>query len=141
MYYFNKKLDAVNSQVKLLIEIKTFPLLNNKNLKMNPIKLPNTLVQWKGKDLIPFYGRYDNGSIAIQLMDSDEPYAIITSAHPLVHVTDDEVFIKTWSGHEDIIEPLRKAGIIGNLLKTHDGGYVTYEIYQLLKKPTDLPKR
>ena len=112
------------------------------NFLMNLVKLPNTIVKWKGLDLVPYYGRYSDRSIAICLMDSrNEPYATVTAAYHDIKLNDDEVFIKTWSGLDDIVEPLRKSGIIGDLLRSYKMGYVTYEIYSLLKKPKDLVKK
>lgn len=79
-------------------------------------------------------GRYVDKSIAIRLIDPYTGEAIATPTVCLSAVNekpaDGNVFIKTWSENEGILEGLQKAGIVGDIVRKIEAShYINGAVY------------
>ena len=92
-------------------------------------------VLFRGEDFSIKIANYHSGDNrkAIQLIDSEgEVYMTATSNFPDIEIENDEVFIKTYSGNEGILECLIKNNVIeytGKALRTE---HVDFPICKLL---------
>ena len=111
-------------------------------LKEGKIPVPRMLplqeiVEFRGWSCTLKVGRYANGRIAIQLVDAldGDPVAVATVNVPEEHLEEDEVVIKDYSENEGMLNALRKAGIIGGVMRRVQTGYVMSPVVKLnLKK-------
>lgn len=77
---------------------------------------------------------YPNGRIALQLIDTEDgtPVATASVNLPDVNINDDEIFIKSYSENEGMMDMLLKEGIIGETLATANAGFATATLHKLL---------
>lgn len=77
---------------------------------------------------------YPNGRLALELIDTEDgmPVATATVNLPDVDIKDDEVFIKSYSENEGMMDMLQKEKIIGETLATANVGFTVATLHKLL---------
>jgi hypothetical protein len=69
----------------------------------------------KVRDLRLIRGRYENGNMALQIIEKEDGYEevwCVLTVNPSLRDVPGKVWIKTWSENEDTYEALVKAGYI-----------------------------
>ena len=93
------------------------------------------------------YAIYENGRLAIQLMDAEDhsPVATATVNLPDVDLDGDEVAIKDYSENAGMLDALIEAGVVSKPRRYEatcaaftSSGFVTVPICQWLDKPLNL---
>lgn len=81
------------------------------------------------------FGKYSNGRIAIELVETEtgEPYATASVNLPAYNIGKDEIAIKDHSENEEMVQALMEAGIVSKPVGYVDSGYVRIPICKLLK--------
>jgi hypothetical protein len=71
-------------------------------------------IKFMGIDCNVQAGRYPNGRMALELIESEsgESFLVATVNLPFKSVGPREVFIKTWSENEGVLEALQAAGVL-----------------------------
>lgn len=97
-------------------------------------EIPTIKFEFYGEEveLIPSFGRYGNGRLAITFEDynTGEPFGTATINMPDAHLNDGEFFIKTWSENEQLAEALIKQGWIKSTGRDVVSGYVTVTAFK-----------
>jgi hypothetical protein len=77
--------------------------------------------------------KYNNGRIAIQLIDDCDgaPVATATINVPAEQLAEDEAIIKDYAENEGMVQALMDAGIITNFVRQAKSGYITAPIYKV----------
>lgn len=71
------------------------------------------------------FGRYGDGSVAIQAMNADDGMMEFTATVALDRVPDPgNVFIKNWSENEGVYQALLVTGVIGPVIRRVPSGFV-----------------
>ncbi|AXQ64419.1 hypothetical protein L3Y19_gp050 [Gordonia phage Neville] len=84
------------------------------------------------------FGKYQDGSIALQLFSPEEgPLSTATVCLEGSKPAPGNVFIKDWSENEGTYDGLRKAGIIGESVRSHPAGFaIALECPLLVELPS-----
>ena len=100
-------------------------------------------MKYKGKKVKIEIGCYNNGRVAISLVDEKkgEDYAVCTVNVPEISlISEQNVLIKSYSENNGMSGWLMENGIIGPVLREHRAGWVTVTEHQLLKTSTIVDK-
>lgn len=89
-----------------------------------------------GRQMLLDQGNYKKGEIAIQLVSIDdcgfpEPWGVLTTNIPGVHLDRDEILVKTWGENEQFRSPLLASGFFEDTGRRIPTGYVMAEVWQL----------
>lgn len=77
-------------------------------------------------------GYYENGNTAIQLLDKEDYGLIATATMNLGDkLPENQAYIKDYSENEGMLEALKKAGIINNIIGYKSSGYITAPLCEL----------
>jgi hypothetical protein len=81
------------------------------------------------------FGKYSNGRTAIELIDCEDGFPLMTATVnlPDAEIQDDEVIIKNYSENEGVLEFLIKNEIVSPPTRTIPTGWVTCQVVKLLK--------
>lgn len=92
--------------------------------------MSNKLIKYKDWKCIARIGRYDNGRIAIRLVDSYDghPVATATINVPNVEIQHDEVIIKDYAENEGVLRALEEAGLVFDTGKRISVGYTAGKV-------------
>lgn len=90
-----------------------------------------TQVKFLGLDCTIEKSRYDNGRLALSLVDEEGPVATCTVNMPDVPLGRNEVCIKDWSENEGMALALEAAGVIKSTGKTVRSGFVEIPVCEL----------
>ena len=86
--------------------------------------------------LVPQYGKYrNNDRVSITLLDAEDgiPFAVATVNLPDEPMEENEVAIKNHSENEGILWALQDAGIVGEVKREVQSGFVRIPIVELLE--------
>ena len=86
--------------------------------------------------LIPQFSKYrNNNRVAISLIDAEDgiPFSIATVNLPDEPLDENEVAIKNYAENDGILWALQDAGIVGEIKRYSQSGYVTIPIVDLLQ--------
>jgi hypothetical protein len=91
-------------------------------------------VQFEGFNCTLLKGEYQEGGIALQLVDAEdgEPVATPTIFLPEVSLEKDEILIKSYSENEGMMESLMIQGVIDGPIESIPTGHVTVTKHKLL---------
>ncbi|WP_321416774.1 hypothetical protein [uncultured Methanomethylovorans sp.] len=95
--------------------------------------MPIIKVQFGECDCIAEKLKYNNGRIAIQLIDDCDgaPVATATINIPAESLAKDEAIIKDYAENEGMVQALMDAGIITKFVRQARSGYITAPIYKV----------
>jgi hypothetical protein len=84
-------------------------------------------------DLVPSFGRYGNGRLALQLYTHDgEPFATVSVNLPGDQLyTDADMFVKDWSENEQVVQTLVKEGWLVRTGRSGRSGFVMVPVMNL----------
>lgn len=79
-------------------------------------------------------GHYSNNRIALELIDSEEgdPVMVATVNIPEVPLNEGEIIIKDYSENEGVLDFLQQNGLVGEVLRKVQSGFVTCPIVKYL---------
>jgi hypothetical protein len=83
--------------------------------------------------------QYDNGRVALQLVDEEGPVATATVNLPDAPLGKNEVCVKDWSENEGMLRSLVAAGVVKPTGKTIRSGFVEVPVCELqppFREPT-----
>jgi hypothetical protein len=98
-----------------------------------------TTVQFKEWTCSIVKRQYDNGRVALQLVDDEGPVATATVNLPDAELGKNEVCVKDWSENQGMLEVLTAAGVVKQTGKTIRSGFVEVPICELqppFREPT-----
>src|SRR5688500_15365230 len=79
-------------------------------------------------------GEYGDGTVALQVIDTDGSYwSALSVCIPGTPLADNERLIKTWSENESLREPLLATGAFRDTGKRVRTGYVEAEIWEVVR--------
>lgn len=87
--------------------------------------------------LVPQFGQYRNNSrVSITLIDAEDgiPFAVATVNLPDEKLEENEIAIKNHSENEGILWALQEAGIVGQVKREVQSGFVRIPIVELLEQ-------
>jgi Domain of unknown function (DUF4313) len=87
--------------------------------------------------LVPQFGQYrNNNRISITLLDAEDgiPFAVATVNLPDEPLEENEIAIKNHSENEGILWALQEAGIVGQVKREVQSGFVRIPIVELLEQ-------
>ena len=83
-------------------------------------------------DLVPSFGRYENGRLALRLYSDEGAFATISVNVPSDQIyTDTEMFVKDYSENEQIVDKLVHDGWLVGTDRQVRSGYVTIPVMRL----------
>lgn len=96
--------------------------------------IPTIKFEFYGEEveLIPSFGQYGNGRLAITFEDynTGEPFGTATINLPEQHLNDGEFFIKDWSENEALAQALIKQGWIKSTGREVVSGFVIAKAFK-----------
>ena len=104
-----------------------------------------TRVRFRDWDCLVRKHEYDNGRVALQLVDAEDgsPIAKATVNLPDVPLGKNQVAIKDWSENEGMLDALVAAGVVKPTGQTVRSGYVEVPVCELqppFREPTQVDK-
>jgi hypothetical protein len=87
--------------------------------------------------LVPQFGQYrNNNRVSITLIDAEDgiPFAVATVNLPDEPLEENEIAIKNHSENEGILWALQEAGIVGQVKREVQSGFVRIPIVELLEQ-------
>ena len=87
--------------------------------------------------LVPQFGQYrNNNRVSITLLDAEDgiPFAVATVNLPDEPLEENEIAIKNHSENEGILWALQEAGIVGQVKREVQSGFVRIPIVELLEQ-------
>ena len=84
-------------------------------------------MKYKGYEVILMTNEYNNGRLALQLIDAEEylPFATCTVNIPEEDLAEDEVFIKNWSENQGMLGWLQDQNLIEEVVGEVRTGFTT----------------
>jgi len=105
--------------------IRISEILNNKPLAVTFDKTYNTVFA---------VGQYQNGRVAVQLVDAktSEPFATLTVNIPQATVSDNEIIVKTWTENEPVARAAFESGLFHDTGKRIPTGFSQAQIWKVI---------
>jgi len=89
------------------------------------MKLSETTFEYEGETLTFQLGQYDNGRLAIQIVDTDGmPYAKLTVNIPEYFLPEDQLLVKDYSENTPIANTIFEKGILVKTGIFAESGYI-----------------
>src|SRR5436309_716672 len=90
-----------------------------------------TTVRFLDTDCTVEKHQYDNGRVALRLVDEEGPVATATVNMPNVPLGKNQVLIKDWSENEGMLAALTAAGVVKPTGETIRSGFVEVPVCEL----------
>ena len=105
--------------------VRISEILSNKPLAVTFDKTYNTVFA---------VGQYQNGRVAVQLVDAktSEPFATLTVNIPQATVSDKEIIVKTWTENEPVARAALESGLFQDTGKRIPTGFSQAQIWKVI---------